>query len=76
MKTTNHQSILIVESDEQIREEMVNFLLSASYENAEATESLAHRKIKCSFATAPSGRHPLGCLCQPGGPQPRRRASG
>jgi hypothetical protein len=41
MKTTNHQSILIVEPNEQLREEMVNFLLSAGYENAEATESLA-----------------------------------
>jgi hypothetical protein len=44
MKATNHQSILIVEPDDQFREEMVNFLFSAGYEKAEATESLAHRK--------------------------------
>ena len=44
MKATNHPSILIVEPDDQFREEMVNFLFSAGYEKAEATESLAHRK--------------------------------
>jgi len=42
MKTTNHQSILLVEPDDQCREEMVNFLLSAGYENTEAAESLAY----------------------------------
>ena len=40
MRTTNNQSILIVEPDEQIREEIVNFLLSAGYEEVAATDSL------------------------------------
>jgi hypothetical protein len=42
MKTTNHQTILSVEPDDQFRAEVVNFLLSAGYENAEATEGLAY----------------------------------
>ena len=40
MKTTFHQSILIVEPNAQFREELYNFLLSAGYENVTATDSL------------------------------------
>ncbi|MDX2033445.1 MAG: response regulator [Blastocatellia bacterium] len=40
MKTTNRQPILIVEPNGQLREEIVNFLLSAGYENIEETGSL------------------------------------
>src|SRR5574341_968383 len=41
MKTINRQPILIVEPNEQLREEIFNFLLSSGYENTEATDSLA-----------------------------------
>ncbi len=39
MKTTYHQSILIVEPNAQFREELCNFLLSAGYENVEGTDA-------------------------------------
>jgi len=41
MKTVNRQPILIIEPNEQLREETINFLLSAGYENAEATDTFA-----------------------------------
>lgn len=41
MKTPNRQSILIIGPNEQLREEIVNFLLSAGYEKTEEAESLA-----------------------------------
>jgi CheY-like chemotaxis protein len=41
MKTTKRQSILVVEPNAQIREEMVNFLLSAGYEKTDETDSFA-----------------------------------
>jgi DNA-binding response OmpR family regulator len=41
MKTINHRSILVVEPNEQIREEVVNFLLSAGYEKTDEAESFA-----------------------------------
>lgn len=41
MKTTCHQSILIVEPNEQPREEIFNILLSAGYEKTEVIDSPA-----------------------------------
>ena len=41
METVNRQPILIIEPNEHLREEIVNFLLSAGYENTETTDSLA-----------------------------------
>jgi CheY-like chemotaxis protein len=41
METVNHQSILIIEPNEQFREEIFNFLLSAGYENTDVTDNLA-----------------------------------
>jgi DNA-binding NtrC family response regulator len=40
MEIDKRQSILIIEPNEQIREEIVNFLLSAGYEDVTATDSL------------------------------------
>lgn len=40
MSAANRQSILIVEPNEQLREEIFNFLLSAGYEDVAATDSL------------------------------------
>jgi DNA-binding NtrC family response regulator len=40
MEAANRQSILIIEPDEQLREEIFNFLLSAGYEEVAATDSL------------------------------------
>ena len=40
MNAANRQSILIIEPNEQLREEIVNFLLSAGYEDVAATDSL------------------------------------
>src|SRR5262245_28902687 len=40
MNAANRQSILIIEPNEQLREEIVNFLLSAGYEEVAATDSL------------------------------------
>jgi DNA-binding NtrC family response regulator len=40
MNAANRQSILIIEPNEQLREEIFNFLLSAGYEDVAATESL------------------------------------
>jgi CheY-like chemotaxis protein len=39
MTAANRQSILIIEPNEQLREEIVNFLLSAGYEEVAATDS-------------------------------------
>jgi DNA-binding NtrC family response regulator len=41
MKTTKHQPILIIDPNEQLREEIVNFLLSSGYEEVTATDSLS-----------------------------------
>jgi DNA-binding NtrC family response regulator len=41
MKTTNRKPILVVEPDRQLREEVVNFLLSAGYENIEESDNLS-----------------------------------
>jgi DNA-binding response OmpR family regulator len=38
MEADSRQSILIIESNEQIREEIFNFLLSAGYEKTEETD--------------------------------------
>jgi DNA-binding response OmpR family regulator len=40
MNEANRQPILIVEPNAQLREEIFNFLLSAGYEDLEATDSL------------------------------------
>ncbi len=40
METANHQSILIIEPNRQLREEIVNFLLSAGYKEVAAADSL------------------------------------
>src|SRR5262249_43274625 len=40
METARSQSILIIEPNEQLRELIVNFLLSAGYEDVTATDSL------------------------------------
>jgi len=40
METARRQSILIIEPNEQIREEIFNFLLSAGYEEVAAADSL------------------------------------
>jgi CheY-like chemotaxis protein len=40
MEIARRQSILIIEPNEQLREEIVNFLLSAGYEDVAATDSL------------------------------------
>lgn len=39
MNATNRQSILIIEPNEQLREEIFNFLLSAGYEAVAAADS-------------------------------------
>jgi CheY-like chemotaxis protein len=39
MEIAKRQSILIIEPNEQLREEIVNFLLSAGYEDVAATDS-------------------------------------
>lgn len=41
MGIARRQSILIIEPNEQLREEIVNLLLSAGYEDVTATDSLA-----------------------------------
>jgi DNA-binding response OmpR family regulator len=41
MEAVSRQSILIIEPNEQLREEIFNFLLSAGYENTEETDSVA-----------------------------------
>jgi len=40
MGTVNSRNVLIVEPNEHLREEIFNFLLSAGYENTEATDNL------------------------------------
>jgi CheY-like chemotaxis protein len=40
MEIARRRSILIIEPNEQLREEIVNFLLSAGYEDVTATDSL------------------------------------
>jgi CheY-like chemotaxis protein len=40
MNAAKHQSILIIEPNEQLREEIFNFLLSAGYEEVAAADSL------------------------------------
>ncbi|HEV2667027.1 MAG TPA: response regulator [Blastocatellia bacterium] len=40
METAKRQSILIIEPNAQLREEIINFLLSAGYEDVTATDSL------------------------------------
>jgi len=40
METARRQSILIIEPNEQLREEIFNFLLSAGYEEVAAADSL------------------------------------
>ena len=40
MNESNRQPILIIEPNEQLREEIFNFLLSAGYEEVAATDSL------------------------------------
>jgi DNA-binding NtrC family response regulator len=40
MNVANRQSILIIEPNEQLREEIFNFLLSAGYEEVAATDNL------------------------------------
>lgn len=60
MNAANRQSILIVEPNEQLREQIVNFLLSAGYENVEETDSLdaALDKIRqsdCDVTVADAG---------------------
>jgi DNA-binding response OmpR family regulator len=41
MEAVSRLSILIIEPNEQLREEIFNFLLSAGYENTEETDSVA-----------------------------------
>ena len=67
MKSVNRQSILIVEPNGQIREEIFNFLLSAGYEKTEEADSLeaALDKIRQSayeIVVADAGAHPAAGL--------------
>jgi DNA-binding response OmpR family regulator len=48
MNAANRQSILIIEPNEQFREEIFNFLLSAGYEDVAAADSLAIANDKTS----------------------------
>jgi DNA-binding NtrC family response regulator len=48
MNVANRQSILIIEPDEQLREEIFNFLLSAGYDEVAATDSLSAASGKIS----------------------------
>ena len=48
MNAANRQSILIIEPNEQFREEIFNFLLSAGYEEVAAADSLAIANDKTS----------------------------
>ena len=45
-KTAYRQTILIIEPNEQIREAMVNFLLSAGYQQIEESPGFAHADIE------------------------------
>lgn len=45
-KRTHHQSILIVEPNEQIRAAIVNLLLSAGYQQIEESAGFAHADIE------------------------------
>jgi DNA-binding response OmpR family regulator len=63
MNAANRQSILIVEPNEQLREEIFNFLLSAGYEEVAAGDSLtlALDKIRQStydIAVVDAGKSP------------------
>jgi DNA-binding response OmpR family regulator len=51
MEADSRQSILIIESNEQIREEIFNFLLSAGYEKTEETDNLAAALDKIRHST-------------------------
>jgi DNA-binding NarL/FixJ family response regulator len=48
MNAANRQSILIIEPNEQFREEIFNFLLSAGYEEVAAADSVAIANDKTS----------------------------
>jgi DNA-binding NtrC family response regulator len=68
MEIDKRQSILIIEPNEQIREEIVNFLLSAGYDDVTATDSLpaALNKVcqsEYEVTVADAGR-PLGAELQ------------
>jgi len=61
MEIARRQSILIIEPNAQLREEIVNFLLSAGYEDVTATDSLASaidklRKSEYEVTVADAGR--------------------
>jgi len=61
MNAANRQSILIVEPNEQLREEIFNFLLSAGYEEVAATDSPTAaldiiRQSKYDIALADAGK--------------------
>jgi DNA-binding NtrC family response regulator len=45
-KTAYHQTILIIEPNEQIREAIVNFLLSAGYQQIEESDGFAHADLE------------------------------
>jgi DNA-binding response OmpR family regulator len=45
-KTTYHQSILIIEPNGQIREALINLLLSAGYQQIEESDGFAHADIE------------------------------
>jgi DNA-binding NtrC family response regulator len=45
-KTAYHQTILIIEPNEQIREAIVNFLLSAGYQKIEESDGFAHADLE------------------------------
>jgi DNA-binding response OmpR family regulator len=67
MSADNRQRILIIEPNAQLREEIVNFLLSAGYEDVMATDNLpaALDKIRQSeyeVIVADAGRPPTAGL--------------
>src|SRR5215510_3405289 len=60
MNAAKRQSILIVEPNEQLREQIINFLLSAGYEKIKETDSLAAaldkvRQSECDVTVADAG---------------------
>lgn len=68
MEIAKRQSILIIEPNEQLREEIVNFLLSAGYEDVTATDSLPAtldkiRQSEYEVTLADAGR-PVGAGLQ------------
>jgi hypothetical protein len=62
MEAVSRQSILIIEPNEQLREEIFNFLLSAGYGKTGEADSLA-----AAYETASSPAGPLSAHAQKSG---------